>query len=431
MNFKFNKGQNRAFDLFKKGHNLFISGPGGVGKSVLINHIREHYSDRTVFLAPTGIAAINIQGATVHRVFRFPLGVLGKHERNSVAEKAAAVFCKEAGVKTIVIDEISMCRGDLLSAIDNQLRKIRKINKPFGGLQVIVVGDFYQLPPVLNKKGGEYEAFIKEFISEFAFDTDSWKEANFITVELDEIMRQTDADFIGALNSIRVKDKNYATSVNFLNKRAANNEDINEDAIFLCSTNKDADTINQHNFDELEGEIRTYTGAKWGTFKGCLVPEVIELKVGAKVLICANGDDYVNGQTGYVESMHENSIFVQLEGYGQEIVVVKRHKWEELDYENKGDGVKAVPIGGFEQFPIRLGWAITVHKSQGISLDYGIIYNGRGFFCPGQAYVGLSRLRSLAGLGMIKPLDLSDIIVDNRVKIFYENNRYSNLMNEE
>ena len=427
---KFNIGQQSAFSKFKQGLNLFISGPGGVGKSVLINYIREHYEDETVFLAPTGIAAINIKGATAHRVFRFPLGVLGKYERNNVAEKAEAVFNKNSGIKRIVIDEISMMRADLFAAIDHQLRKIRKINKPFGGLQVLVVGDFYQLPPVLNKKGGEYDAFSREFFSEFAFDTDTWKEAGFVTVELNEVMRQNDVDFINALNSIRVKDKNYATSVNFLNKRAAQNDEIGDDPIFLCSTNKDADTINQHNFDELEGEIKFYTGTKWGSFKGCLVPDVIELKVGAKVLICANGDAYVNGQVGFVESMHENVIFVQLQGYGEDTVAVKKHKWEEFDYENKGDGVKAVAIGGFEQFPIKLGYAITVHKSQGISLDSGIIYNGRGFFCPGQAYVGLSRLRTLSGLGMIKPLDLSDIIVDKRVTTFYENNRYANLMNE-
>lgn len=428
--FKLNSGQQKALQLIYDGNNIFCSGPGGVGKSVLINHIRENFEDETVFLAPTGIAAINIKGATVHRVFRFPLGVLGKYERNNVAEKAEAVFNRDSGIKRIVIDEISMMRADLFTAVDHQLRKIRKINKPFGGLQVIVVGDFYQLSPVLNKKGGEYDAFKREFASEFAFDTDSWKEAGFITVELNEIMRQNDAEFIDALNSIRVKDKNYHRSVDFLNKRAAKNDNVTEDTIFLCSTNKDADTINQHNFDELEGEIKTYVGAKWGSFKGCLVPDVIELKVGAKVLICANGDSYVNGQVGYVQSMHENCIFVELQGYDQEVVCVKKHKWEEFDYENKGDGVRAVAVGGFEQFPIKLGYAITVHKSQGLSLDSAIVYNGRGFFCAGQAYVCLSRLRTLEGLGMLKPLDLSDVIVDQRVTQFYENNRYSNLLNE-
>lgn len=427
---KLNQRQEYAYRRVLAGANCFISGPGGVGKSVLINHIREHFGDETVFLAPTGIAAINITGATVHRVFRFPLGVLTQFQRTNIADKAKAVFEQSAGVKRIVIDEISMVRADLFVAIDQQLRKIRRVNKPFGGIQVVVVGDFFQLSPVLNKNGSEFETFNKEFHSEFAFDTDTWTEAAFETIELTDIMRQNDKPFIDALNSIRVKDSNYAKSLNFLNQLAMANENVNDDTIFLCATNKAADTINQHNFDELEGETRTYVGSKWGSFKGCLVPETIELKIGCKVLICANGEDYVNGHVGYVQSMHENVIFVELQGPDKQIVGVKKHNWEELDYEAGGGGVKPKAVGGFTQFPLKLGYAITVHKSQGLSLDNAIIYNGTGFFCPGQAYVGLSRLRSLAGLGMIQPLDLSDIMVDSRVVGFYENNRYSNLLNE-
>lgn len=427
--FSLNQRQKYAESRILAGVNCFISGPGGVGKSVLVNQIRERFESETVFLAPTGIAAINIEGATVHRVFRFPLGFLSKYQCGCVAEKTEAVFCKEGGIKRIVIDEISMCRADLFRAMDIQLRKIRKLNKPFGGIQVIVVGDFFQLPPVLQKNTTEYKAFSQDFLSEFAFDSESWQEANFETIELNDIMRQSDFDFITALNSIRIKDKDYARHVNFLNQRAAQNDEISDQTLFLCSTNKDADTINQHNFDEIEGESRTYTGTKWGSFKGCLVPDVIELKVGAKVLICANGDSYVNGQVGFVQSMSDTTIFVELEGYGQEVVAVKKATWEERDYENNGDGAHAVVVGGFTQFPLKLGWAVTVHKSQGLSLDSAIIYNGRGFFCPGQAYVALSRLRTLGGLGMIKPLDLTDVIVDKRVVQFYEANRYANLTN--
>lgn len=419
--------QQFAYDRIKAGANVFISGPGGVGKSVLINRVREEMGDETVFLAPTGIAAINIKGATVHRVFRFPLGYLSKYARNNVAEKAEAVFEKSAGVKRIVIDEISMTRADLFCAIDQNLRRIRKVNRPFGGLQVVVVGDFYQLPPVLNKNSAEGREFSKEFSSEFAFDTDSWKEANFETIELDKIMRQSDEEFIGALNSIRVKDKNYARSLNFLNQRAVGNEEVCEEAIFLCSTNKAADIINESQFEELEGEPRTYVGRITGSFKVALVPETITLKVGCKVLVCANSDAYTNGQVGYVMSMHDAVIMVELQT--GEIVAVKEHVWEEYDYETSGGGAKPKVVGTFKQFPLKLGYAITVHKSQGLSLDSAIIYNGNGFFAPGQAYVGLSRLRTLGGMGMLKPLDLSDVIVDKRVHQFYEDNRYSNLLN--
>ena len=429
---KLNEDQLYAESRILAGANVFLSGPGGVGKSVLINHIRDNYDEGdTVYLAPTGIAAINIEGATIHRIFRFPLGFLDRFTRDKVSDKTLELFDKKNKVKRIVIDEISMCRADTFVAIDRQLRKIRRINRPFGGIQVIVVGDFFQLPPVLNERSSEGQAFLSEFDSEFCFKTDTWFEAGFETIQLTKVMRQKDSEFIDALNSIRVKASDYAKSLQFLNVKAMEKVEEEVDTIFLCSTNKNADTINSHKFEELEGEVRKYKGKKEGAFKADPVPENLELKVGTKVLICVNnGDEYSNGQLGHVESMHDETIFVRLQGYGGGVVAVQKHKWEEFDYTVGSNGeAKKFPVGSFIQFPLKFGWAITVHKSQGLSLDSAILYAGNGFFCPGQAYVGLSRLRTLEGLYMLKPLELTDVIVDPRVKKFYEDNRYSNLLN--
>ena len=420
---KLNTKQQYAFEQIQLGANLFISGPGGVGKSVLVHKIRDLYEHETIFIAPTGIAALNIRGATIHRTFKFPLGYLGPGARKHVNEKAKDVL-ESPDIKRIVIDEISMVRGDLFTAIDENLRRIRRTNKPFGGLQVIVVGDFYQLSPVLMERSQEANLFYNEFESPFAFDTEAWKGAGFTTIELDEIMRQTDEKFISALNSIRTKGSNHLDALTFLNDVGTSNEEVSGDSLFLCTTNKDADTINQHNYDEVEGEERVYWASKNWSLKDMPAPEELRLKIGAKVLITANdaGETYYNGQTGKVVHMGNNKISVELDR-NQGRVDIDKFTWTEFEYD-KGGSIK--PVGTFVQFPIKLGWAITIHKSQGMSLDEAIIYMGRGAFCHGQTYVGLSRLRSLGGLAMLNEVKHNDIIVDTRVKKFYSGN--TNLM---
>jgi len=426
---KLNEKQSYALEQVARGKNLFITGPGGVGKSVLIHKIKDLFGDSTVFLAPTGIAAQNIKGATVHRTFKFPIGFLGVGARKRVSDKAQGLFEGDA-IKRIVIDEISMVRADLFTAIDHNLRRIKKVNKPFGGVQIVLVGDFYQLSPVLNNRSPEAQYFNAEFSSVFAFSTESWQQAGLQTIMLDEVMRQSDADFIGALNSIRTRDSEYCNKLDYLNKIGDKEVNVDE-PLFLCSTNKDAEAINDHHYSDIKGEDRLYQGTKEGNFKDFPVPEYLNLKIGCKVLICANsqGDsEYYNGQTGYVTALDDKYVTVKLDGV-QDAVQIERNLWEELEYSVVGDELDTNVVGSFEQFPIKLGYAVTIHKSQGLSLDNAVIYTGRGCFAHGQAYVALSRLRSLEGLHMMKPIGLDEVIVNSEVKKFYEDNKYSNLMN--
>lgn len=425
-----NKKQQYGFEQIMRGHNIFISGPGGVGKSVLISKIRELCLEDTIFLAPTGIAALNIKGATIHRTFKLQLGYLDPAQRSRVPEKVRELFSDDS-IKRIVIDEISMVRGDIFTAVDRALRLAKRRNKPFGGLQVIVVGDFFQLSPVLNERSQEGELYLKEFSSPFAFDTDTWREAGFQTIELTEIMRQSDAEFINALNSIRTRADDFENALDFLNRTGMSKDHVPDDTLFLCSTNREADAVNKENYDDVMGEERVYFGKKKGPFRDLPVPECLSLKVGVKVLICANAEDqsYYNGMTGYVEKMFNDCIMVQLDT--GETITVREFKWTEYEYLNGDEGLKINPVAEYQQFPLRLGYACTVHKSQGLSLSQAAIYAGNGFFAHGQGYVAFSRLRSLEGLFVLKEIARRDIIVDRRVSEFYEQNKYANLMNLE
>lgn len=416
-----NEKQNKAYQSILSGNNVFISGPGGVGKSVIVNMLRENFGGDTVFLAPTGIAALNIKGVTLHRAFGFPLGVLTKSRRANISKKAQKLFGDDT-VKRIVIDEISMVRADTLVAIDVALRKIKGNKIPFGGLQVIIVGDFFQLPPVVNAQSQEGQIFFSEFETPYAFDTKSWSNAAMMTVQLDEIMRQNDKSFIFALNSIRQKDSNYLRSLQFLNTIGKRNYEAtgDSDMLVLCSTNKDADTINITKFEELTTEERSFRAEITGTFSQSPVDIDLKLKVGAEVLICANNPEegYCNGTRGIITNISNDTVMVR--DKAGTTYNVGRQKWSEYDYDNVGGTLSCVEIGSFTQFPIRLGWAITIHKSQGMTLSEAAIYTGRGCFVSGQAYVAFSRIANLNGLVILSPVQPHEIIVEQRIKDFYD-----------
>jgi hypothetical protein len=418
-----NDKQQYAMTQVITGNNLFIDGPGGVGKSVLVREIQGKFSDSTVFLAPTGIAALNIDGATVHSTFRFGFGVLGKRDHRSISDSTRDLFDKETSpVKRIVIDEISMVRADLLVAIDQQLRLIRRLNQPFGGLQVIVVGDFYQLPPVLTPR--DLQVYNREgFESPFCFSTDTWAAADIVHVELDQVMRQSDEVMIDNLMKIRKKAPGWQKSVDFFNSIGNSNKEevLDEDPIFLCATNKSAQMINEINYSDLEGEELVSHANKTGKFTSEPAPNELKLRYGTKVLLTANTDVHKNGQVGYVVGFVGDKIQVLLEDT-EEQILVEKFKWEEIEYGVSDAGViSRNPIGTYKQYPMKHGWGITIHKSQGQSISHAMLDFGRGCFAHGQAYVALSRLRTLEGLALINPMLKKDIIVSEEIDEFYDN----------
>jgi len=421
---KLNEKQQYAYDRIKSGANVFITGPGGVGKSVLIRKISEEMENGLVLLAPTGIAAQNILGATIHRTFRFGFGFLTKGQRRRVNERTQDVFALTGtdDITRIVIDEISMVRADVLAAIDMQLRVIRKTLKPFGGIQIIAVGDFYQLSPIVKNNSEEANALYSEFKSMYAFDTQAWKEADFEMIQLDQVMRQSDTTFVNALNSIRTKNVGFKKSLDFLNDEALKEKDFGDhDPIYLCATNKSADVINNYFFDEINSRKFTYHGIASPGFKDFPVPVDISLKVGCKVMICANdrGGSYFNGQTGMVTSLSINHIEIELD-HVKKFIRIEKQTWEEYDYVKVDGKLTKKVVGTFIQYPIKLGYAITIHKSQGLSLDSAILHTEGRCFAHGQAYVALSRLRSLDGLIMHESMKPHEIIVDKIVTSFYE-----------
>jgi ATP-dependent exoDNAse (exonuclease V) alpha subunit len=409
-------------DVIADERNLYISGPGGTGKSFVVKHIMEHFGESTVLLAPTGIAALSIGGATIHSVFKFPIRILEQKDYSNVHGDVHALFGPDSPVKRIIIDEISMVRADIMEALDCQLRRARRIkNVPFGGIQMIVVGDFYQLPPVVV--GNEKKAFFSVYDSPFAFSTQAWSAANFKHIELTEVMRQKDEEFVSHLQNIRRKSEGYGNSLKYLNSVSEQNLHtvLDNDPTFLCSTNRTADQINVENYESIDDEEEhVFQSTQWGEIGATPAPKELKLKVGCKVILVANTDSFKNGEIGYVAGFLETGDIHVVKESDESDVFVGKYTWEEKDYSINSSG-KLYPVtkSGFTQYPMKLGWAVTIHKCQGLTLKNGVIDLGRGAFASGQTYVALSRIKSIDGLAIISPIQEKDVIVDKEVKDFY------------
>ncbi len=412
-----NEKQSLCIEKADTGVNLFITGSGGVGKSVVINELKSKFKSSAVLLAPTGIAALNVAGATLHRTFNLPFSIAHEDEWFNISKTCAELFEDET-IQTIIIDEISMVRADAFIAIDRKLRKIKGYDLPFGGLQVILVGDFFQLSPVLTRN--ENEAYFELFDSTYSFNTDTWHQLKLEVIVLDQVMRQDDNNTVRALNAIR-QGKKAPAVLSWLNGKCEGN-DVAEDAVTLCTTNAGAAAINESFYDEIDAPERTFHASIDGQFNDQPVDRTIRLKEGCRVIVCANNaqNGYRNGQTGEVVRFvdgEEPYIVVNLDdGYH---VKVELCTWEAFSYKVVKRKLTKVSIGTFTQFPLKLGYGITIHKSQGMTLDECIIDMGNGAFAHGQTYVALSRIRSLDKLSLDRDIYQSDIIVDQEVIDFY------------
>lgn len=414
-----NTKQQQVIDLVQEGRNVFVSGSGGTGKSYVIDHIRMN-TRQCIVTGPTGLSAINISGATLHSTFQAPLHIALPGTCNKKPGwKAMDIFRR--GNPILIIDEISMVRADLLTFVDVQLKRIRDNLEPFGGLQVVVLGDFYQLPPVLT--GEEEEVFYQHYDSVYPFDCDAWKQANFATVILDEVVRQNDQEMVKHLEQIRIKGDKYLESVEYFNTAGTiidNVKKLKKVPTILCTTVEGSERHNRREYRKIKKEERVYTASITGKFYDEPAPKVLALKEGVKVLFTSNSENYTNGESGVILSMAADSVKVEMDG--GYVIDVKPHVWQSFEYERSPatGQVEAVVSGTYSQLPFKMGWAVTIHKSQGQTLDNVAIDFGRGCFATGQAYVALSRVKSVKGLFFIDKFFEEDILVSNEVKSFYQ-----------
>ena len=391
---------------------FYITGKAGSGKSTLLAYFRSVTQKNTAVLAPTGVAAIRVKGQTIHSFFGFPPKVIQTRHIKKVRQVELL-----QNLETLIIDEISMVRADVFDAIDYSLRVHRKkLTQPFGGVQVIVFGDLFQLPPVVNMD----ESSLLERIypnGQFFFHSNIFQDAQFKTLELQSIYRQTDDHFIHLLNAVR--DGSITNSqMDNLNDSLVDNFEMDEGKIILTTTNARASGINQNYLKQLSSEEFSYRAQATGQFYKELFPtdEVLKLKKGAQVIMIKNDPEkrWVNGSIGTIHDIAEKKIKVKI---NHKIYEVKKEKWDRIQYSYDDDQQEVLEnvTGSFKQYPMRLAWAITIHKSQGQTFEKVIIDMSQGSFAPGQLYVALSRCISLEGIELLRPLKKSDVIVNKQL----------------
>lgn len=423
-NFIMTAENQRILDLMEgASQNIFLTGKAGTGKSTLLRYFRSTTRKNHAVVAPTGIAAINVQGQTIHSFFGFKVGVTVGTVRFASADKLK-VF---RALDTLIIDEISMVRADLLDCIDKSLRMNRRIDRPFGGVQVIAIGDPYQLPPVVT--ASEQKFIMNTYGAPHFFKAHSYKAGSFKTEELNRVHRQSDPEFIGILNAVRTG--NHSSEHIALLQRLTNNNIPNEKSIHLVTTNRMAQVINKAQLEALSGRSATYIAKVEGNFSEKSAPTDVELtlKEGAKVMLLNNDKEgrWVNGDVGTIIGLGASSVRVKFEDGTFDDV--EAHSWENIrfEYDEETHKIEPVVVGRYVQLPVKLAWAITIHKSQGMSYDYLHVDFGSGTFAPGQAYVALSRSRTPQGLSFEAPMLAQDVIVDEHVKIFMGNARTTNI----
>ena len=393
------------------GH-LFVTGRAGTGKSTLLRCLRDMITQEAVVLAPTGLAAVNVGGQTIHSFFGFPPRLI---RSDDIRRSRNGGLMRR--LKVIIIDEVSMVRSDLMWAIDQSLRMNRgRPREAFGGVRLLLFGDLHQLPPVVQ--GGEVAEHLEsEHGGVFFFQIPALTEgAGMSLIELDHVFRQSDERLIEVLNRIRdgeVMEDDLAV----LNARTSPIRTLGEGDSFviLTPTNAAAQRINSAYLDALPGDVTPYEAGISGEFGETAHPTdaTLLLKPGAKVILLRNDPDkrWVNGTVARVAKLEKKRVWIETGGDVHELEPVS---WEarRYAYDQAAEKIVENVTGTFRQFPLRLAWALTIHKSQGLTLDRVYIDLGRGTFAHGQAYVALSRCRSLEGLALARPLRATDILFD-------------------
>lgn len=424
---------------------VFLTGKAGTGKTTFLNNFVKTTRKKHIIVAPTGIAAINAGGVTIHSLFAIPSRTFVPTTEPVDPNLAMNInelfphfkYRKEKldlfrEIELIIIDEVSMLRADLLDMIDHSLRRVRRNQLPFGGVQLLLIGDLYQLPPVVRD---DSERILSKFYeTPFFFSAKALQNVRLITVELTTVYRQQDEEFLEILNAVRNADFH---NLDFEKLNARYNPDFepeNETYIHLCSHNRIADHINQKKLSELEGESLFYKASVIGEFKETQYPmeETLELKVGAQIMFIRNDSspekNFYNGKLAEISYLDEDIIKVVLDESKKEIIVTTE-VWEQKRYTLDSEkNIKTEVLGSFEQYPIRLAWAVTIHKSQGLTFDRVIIDAGRSF-ASGQVYVALSRCRTLNGIVLKSEISQNAIFKNHRIEDFQDStNANENLL---
>ena len=413
-----------AFDLIEYTKEcLFITGKAGTGKSTLLKYFKANTGKKIIVLAPTGVAAVNVGGQTIHSFFRLPPKIIQKDAIKRLRDKSLV-----ESLDMVIIDEVSMVRSDLMDGIDYALRLNRgRMKTPFGGVQMVFFGDLFQLSPVVENEAREL--LEERYLSPYFFSAKVFNDCNIRAIELSTIYRQKDSSFMELLNRVRNKE-HTKDDLDTLNKRVQKEIEVSKkDAtVVLTTTNSLANAINQDRLSNLPGKEITYRAVATGKFEESAYPTdaSLKLKKGAQIILIKNDPDkrWVNGTLAKVVALSKDSIVVDINGSTYDVPVVKWQKIE-YSYNEAEDKIEDKVVGDFAQYPIKLAWAITIHKSQGQTFDKVIIDLGHGAFTHGQLYVALSRCTCLDGIRLKRPVVHSDIIFDERIYEF--NDRFASL----
>lgn len=404
---------------------LFLTGRAGTGKSTLLTYFREHTKKKHVVLAPTGVAALNVKGQTIHSFFGFHPAIQ-PHLVQKANKQALALF---KTIETMVIDEISMVRADLLDCIDRALRLNRERPRdPFGGVQMIFIGDLYQLPPVVTRE--EQFRFETEYTSPYFFSAYSMGEISLKKIELKKVHRQKEKTFVELLEKVRTKTLTPQDVKTWNQRHDPYFDPLEEiDYIHLTTTNKMAQQRNEYELKRLPGKEWKLKAFSMGELPDRRMPseDVLFVKEGARVMFTLNDSErrWVNGSLGTIKKIRAHGLskfpVLDIELEDGKVVEVKQHKWELFEYAHDGGGnLEESIVGSYTQYPITLAWAVTIHKGQGKTFDRMLVDMGWGAFAHGQLYVALSRCTTFKGLVLLKPFQTKDVILDQSVVDFME-----------
>jgi ATP-dependent exoDNAse (exonuclease V) alpha subunit len=419
-----------ALDVLEKSdRSMFVTGKAGTGKSTLLQLFRNTTHKKVAVLAPTGVAALNVQGQTIHSFFGFPPRIVTPSEAGRRVSRKDQLRLYRT-LEVLIIDEISMVRADIMDGIDVFLRVNREDYRPFGGVQVVFFGDLFQLPPVVTRDPVESAYFTDYYESPYFFSAKVFQEADFQleTVELSRVYRQESRHFLRLLEAVRVNKLDY-DDLEDLNERHLPDFTSSDGYITLSARNATAEKINHRELVQLLEPEFEFIAQVQGTFDPALYPTDfgLRLRKGAQVMFVRNDLEerqFVNGTIGKIHSIDRDNIVVETEddaGKKRRIQVTKV-EWEIIRYKSTATGsLETESVGSFTQYPLKLAWAITIHKSQGKTFDRLLLDLGGGAFEHGQLYVALSRCRTLEGIVLRQKIRFQDVITDERVVDYYEN----------